>query len=147
MIAELFYTRFQLTNSQDWVSFREELDGYSGVVADASGGKAGGSSKKEPKEHFVPVPTDVTKANQPCSICQEKFDVEWHKETEQPVWKDALKVGNKYYHASCYADVKKNNAAAAALMERGTSSTPDPVLGKRTFQDFNQDHKAEVSRA
>ncbi|KAE9981874.1 hypothetical protein BLS_004252 [Venturia inaequalis] len=131
-------------DERDWVNFREELDGYLGVVADASGGK--GWSKKAPKEHFVPVPTDVTKANQPCSICQEKFDVEWHKETEQPVWKDALKVGNKYYHASCYADVKKNNAAAAALMERGASSTPDPVLGKRTFQDFNQDLKAEVSR-
>jgi pre-mRNA cleavage complex 2 protein Pcf11 len=121
------------------------LDGYTGVIADVSsaGGKAGGKAK-EPKEHWVPVPTDLKQANQPCSICQEKFDVEWHKEAEQPVWKDAIKVGNKYYHASCYAEVMKGNAAAAATaMERTASnsarSTPDPVLGKRSFHDFKHD--------
>jgi pre-mRNA cleavage complex 2 protein Pcf11 len=68
--------------------------------------------------------------------------VEWHKELEQPVWKDAIKVGDKYYHATCYAEVKKGNAAAAALAgPSGNSarSTPDRVLGKRTFENFKQD--------
>jgi len=136
-------------DERDWIGYREELDGYSGVMAEVSAnGKVGGSSKKAPKEQFVPVPTDVRQANQPCSICQEKFDVEWHQETEQPVWKDAMKVGNKYYHATCYAEVMKGNAAAAssAAMERTTSgsarSTPDRVLGKRTFQDFKHDTTA-----
>ena len=109
---------------------------------------AGGLSSKEPKEQFVPVPTDLTQAKQPCSICREKFEVEWHKELEQPVWKDAIKVGPKYYHATCYAEVMKGNAAAAAATPSGTPagnsarSTPEPVLGKRTFDHFKQDTQA-----
>jgi pre-mRNA cleavage complex 2 protein Pcf11 len=92
------------------------------------------------------VPTDLEQAKKPCSICQEKFEVEWHKELEQPVWKDAIKVGPKYYHATCYAEVSKGNAAAAAALagQSGNSarSTPDRVLGKRTFDHFKQDTQA-----
>jgi pre-mRNA cleavage complex 2 protein Pcf11 len=91
------------------------------------------------------VPTDLSQANKPCSICQEKFEVEWHKELEQPVWKDAIKVGQKYYHASCYAEVQKGNAAAASASayvgstRNSARSTPEAVLGKRTFDHFKHD--------
>jgi pre-mRNA cleavage complex 2 protein Pcf11 len=55
------------------------------------------------------------------------------------IWQDALKVGNRVYHASCYAEVTKEAPAAAAGRTgtpQGRTGTPDSVLGKR---------KAEVS--
>lgn len=108
-----------------------------------------GSAKKEPKEQFVFVPTDARLVNLPCSICQEKFEQGWDDETQQPIWKDAVKVSNKYYHASCYAEVTRGavaTTAAASIMERTASSsarsTPDHVLGKRRFDDFRLDATA-----
>lgn len=105
------------------------------------------TSKKEAKEQFVFVPTDARLVNLPCSICQEKFEQGWDEETQQPTWKDAVKVGNKYYHASCYAEVTRGAAAVpSAAMERTANSsarsTPDPVLGKRRFDDFRLDASA-----
>jgi pre-mRNA cleavage complex 2 protein Pcf11 len=102
------------------------------------------------KEQFVFVPTDARLVNLPCSICQEKFEQGWDEETQQPIWKDTVKVGNKFYHASCYAEVTRGAASATAVasaaMERTASSsarsTPDIVLGKRRFDDFRLDASA-----
>jgi pre-mRNA cleavage complex 2 protein Pcf11 len=53
------------------------------------------------------------------------------------IWQDALKVGNRVYHASCYAEVTKETPAAGRTgTPQGRTGTPDSVLGKR---------KAEVS--
>jgi pre-mRNA cleavage complex 2 protein Pcf11 len=106
----------------------------------------------EPEEQFVPAPTDVVMLNAPCSICMEQFKSVWHAKTQQPVWMDAIKVGDKYYHASCYSEVNRGTAGAAASIQNswqggggaisrngagigGDSSrnTPDPILGKRKF--------------
>ena len=40
------------------------------------------------------------------------------------LWRDAVKVGGRYYHASCYRDVMKGRSERVV--------TPDSVLGKRT---------------
>lgn len=132
---------------QDWTNYREELGGYSGIVTE--GVKAETKSlSKDPKEKFVFVPTDARLVNVPCSICQEKFEQGWDEATQQPTWKDAVKVGNKYYHASCYAEVTRGAAATApnVATERTANSsarsTPDPVLGKRRFDDFRLDAPA-----
>lgn len=47
------------------------------------------------------------------------------------IWQDALKVGNRVYHASCYAEVTKDGSAARAGTPSGRTGTPDSVLGKR----------------
>ena len=44
---------------------------------------------------------------------------------------DAVKIGNRVYHASCYAELKKDGGNTPLR-----TATPDSVLGKR---------KAEVS--
>jgi pre-mRNA cleavage complex 2 protein Pcf11 len=113
-------------------------------VTEGTATSKSGAVKKEPKEQFVFVPTDARHVNLPCSICQEKFEQGWDEATQQPTWKDAVKVGNKFYHASCYAEVTRGAAAvASAAMERTASSsarsTPDPVLGKRRFDDYRLD--------
>ena len=119
---------------QEWIKFRDEGD----VISDESNvGKDGqaslgeGSRKDDPKTKFIPVPSDNALASQPCPICQEKFDVSRNEELQDFVWMDAIKIGNRVYHASCYADLKNDGANTPAR-----TATPDSVLGKR---------KAEVS--
>ncbi|KAF2417682.1 hypothetical protein EJ08DRAFT_70532 [Tothia fuscella] len=142
-------------DEREWIDYREDVGGINGKSEEEINAmaKANGTSRVEPKEQFVPVPSDLAQANRPCSICQEKFEQEWNVELEQPVWKDAIKVGNKYYHATCYAEVTKGNAAARAAAVAATGlgggigsargsarSTPESsVLGKRTFDHFKLD--------
>ena len=63
----------------------------------------------------------------------------WHAKTSQPVWMDAVRIGDKYYHASCWNEVNAGmNVAPRGLAVRNGSmgrerSTPEPVLGKRKY--------------
>jgi pre-mRNA cleavage complex 2 protein Pcf11 len=62
----------------------------------------------------------------------EQFRSVWHAKTQQPVWMDTVRVGDKYYHASCYQEVK---GKGGKHLKNGDSArnTPEPVLGKRKF--------------
>jgi pre-mRNA cleavage complex 2 protein Pcf11 len=62
----------------------------------------------------------------PCPICQEKFEVSRNEELQDFVWMDAVKIGGRVYHATCYADLKKDGGNTPAR-----TATPDSVLGKR----------------
>lgn len=67
-------------------------------------------------------------------ICQDKFTTRY--DGEFWVWDDAVKVGNKYYHASCYADAMKGQALAQAVASNGSKrgsarNTPEPSGVKR----------------
>jgi pre-mRNA cleavage complex 2 protein Pcf11 len=117
--------------------------------ADTSASNSKGADSKKLEEQYVPAPTDVNILKQPCSICMEPFKTIWHEKTQQPVWMDAIKVGNKYYHASCYNDLTKASASGLnnspnAKRTGGTTrgygyggsarNTPDPILGKRKYE-------------
>lgn len=53
------------------------------------------------------------------------------------IWQDAVQVGNRVYHASCYSEVTKDGPTpASGGTPLGRTGTPDAILGKR---------KAEVS--
>ncbi|KAL2052761.1 hypothetical protein ABVK25_007001 [Lepraria finkii] len=80
----------------------------------------------DPKKKHIPAPADPTLANQPCPICQEKFATVWNDEEQEFVWMDAIKLGNRVYHASCHAEIKKDGGSTPLR-----TSTPDSVLGKR----------------
>lgn len=87
----------------------------------------------DPKNKHIPVPSDPALANQPCPICQEKFDMVWNDEVQDFVWMDAMKIGNRVYHASCHSEVKKEGGTTPLR-----TSTPDSVLGKRkAVGDYN----------
>ena len=45
---------------------------------------------------------------------------------------DAVRIGGRVYHASCYADFKRDGSATPMPRER--TATPDSVLGKRKAQ-------------
>jgi pre-mRNA cleavage complex 2 protein Pcf11 len=82
---------------------------------------------KASKMQYIAVPDDP-RVNTMCPICQEKFEMKWLDEAQEWVWMDAVKVGDRVYHASCHREATRDGG--------GARSTPEPVLGKR---------KAEVS--
>lgn len=94
---------------------------------------AGGSTTKIPKTQYIPVPDDPVLAASVCPICQDKFETRWLDDAQEFVWADAIKVGDRIYHASCHREAFKDGGGTPIY----TRSTPEPILGKR---------KAEVSR-
>lgn len=112
-------------DERDWIAFREEdnaaLESPSdGTAADGRANKGPGSAKKkEPKDRWVRVPDNKALAETPCPVCQEKFSLSWSVEANDFVWMDAMNVGGRIYHATCYEEV------------RGSTPEPGGVLGKR----------------
>jgi hypothetical protein len=85
----------------------------------------------------IPAPTGAL-ADQPCPICKEKFHSEWDEEKEDWVWKNAIKVGEKVYHASCFTETRgKLGIIGDRSKTASRSGTPQPseslgsILGKR----------------
>ena len=114
-------------DEREWIDYREDQDG---LPVEANLAKPGRDSKRDPKSRWVPAPADDSGANDHCPICTEAFEKAWDKEADRPVWTDCVKVGNRYFHASCYEDFSK----ASALARTGSASgrnTPEPLLGKR----------------
>jgi hypothetical protein len=129
-----------LTNlKQDWIKSRELGDDQVITDTEATSENTAGNdseSKKGPAKQWIRAPNDATLRNTPCPICQEKFESTWSEDVQDWIWQDAVKVGNRVYHASCYAEVTKDGPPRGRETPSGRTGTPDSVLGKR---------KAEVS--
>lgn len=127
-------------NKQDWIKSREVGDEQGAVEPEsATNGAAGadGAFKQEPPKQWIRAPNDATLRNTPCPICQEKFESTWSEEVQDWIWQDAVQVGSRVYHASCYAEVTKDDPGPVrGGTPQARTGTPDSVLGKR---------KAEVS--
>jgi len=136
-LCKIYILKIFLTSGQDWIKSREVGDDEDPAEAEATtaggAGTEADSTKKGPPKQWIRAPNDATLRNTPCPICQEKFESTWSEEVQDWIWEDAVKVGNRVYHASCYAEVTKDGTTPAA--GRGTPSartgTPDSVLGKR----------------
>lgn len=103
---------------QDWIKSRETDEEH---LASATDKDAPVSQAGPKKLQYLAVPDDPELANSLCPICQEKFEMKWLD--EEFVWMDAVKLGDRIYHASCHAEARKS-------YQHGTG-TPEPVLGKR----------------
>lgn len=90
------------------------------------------AAARDPKLQYIPVPDPSSGINNVCPICQERFENKWLDAAQEWVWLDAVVVGGRAYHATCYAEAARDREASP-YVPRGT---PEPVLGKR---------KAEVS--
>ena len=126
-------SRSWYVDEREWISSREYEDGV-GPPEAADGASTTGAAKQV--EHFIPVPNDAVLRNAPCPICQEKFESTWSEDVQEFIWRDAMKVGNRVYHASCYREATKDKESTPMGGGLGRTATPDSVLGKR---------KAEVS--
>jgi pre-mRNA cleavage complex 2 protein Pcf11 len=120
-----------------WIGSRESSDE---IVEDLVSSVNTSPTKKE--QDFVRAPSDPILRAMPCPIDQEPFRSEWSEEVQDFIWKDAIHVGGRYYHASCYREVTKDrdkDAGNSTPLGAGLrTSTPDSVLGKRKAeQDVN----------
>ncbi|KAL6707127.1 mRNA 3' end processing factor [Coniothyrium glycines] len=109
---------------KEWIEYREVDETAPPSANGASSSTGIAKAKKQAKDRYVSVPQDVTLQQAPCPICQEKFETVWNVEANDFVWMDALNVGGKIYHASCYEEYSKG-------MGMEMPRTPDSVLGKR----------------
>lgn len=92
--------------------------------------------QQKPKLQYIPVPDDSSRVNSICPICQERFEMKWLDEAQEWVWMDAVKIGDRVYHASCHREV-------AGDRREGTPS--DGVLGKRKAEDdFQSGRKFKI---
>ncbi|RFU32663.1 hypothetical protein B7463_g3656, partial [Scytalidium lignicola] len=116
----------------DWIKSREVEEDQNSTSANgnASASNANSSASDKPKLQYIAVPNDPALANSVCPICQEKFDTNWLADAQEWVWMDAKKVGDRIYHASCYAEVSKGGGSSQVK-----AATPEPVLGKRKAED------------
>ncbi|KEF51286.1 uncharacterized protein A1O9_12636 [Exophiala aquamarina CBS 119918] len=121
-------------DERDWIASKEYEDDTG--PADANGAPVNGApATAKKKVDFVRAPTDPMLRSLPCPIDQEPFKSEWSEEVQDFIWKDAIHVGGRYYHASCYAEItrgrEKDGASTPAAGGIGRTATPDSVLGKR----------------
>ncbi|KAI5291014.1 hypothetical protein KEM52_000284 [Ascosphaera acerosa] len=125
----------------DWIK-ADNFDDDSGVAdgADACGVAPDAettSQKTQQQRPFVRAPNDPSLQNAPCPICQEKFASTWSEETQDWIWQDAVQVGNRIYHVTCYKEVSGDGTGGTGkeggtvLSSRPKSERPDSALKKR----------------
>ncbi|RMZ77885.1 hypothetical protein DV738_g4200, partial [Chaetothyriales sp. CBS 135597] len=129
-------------DEREWIASREQGDDMPEQANGVS------SVQKKKANDFVRVPGDPALRNASCPIDQEPFQSEWSEELQDFIWKDAMKVGNKYYHASCFKEVTKSrDKDAASLISEASglrTGTPDSVLGKRKAEQEANGAKSRV---
>jgi pre-mRNA cleavage complex 2 protein Pcf11 len=132
-ISQKRYLRsYNFTDIQEWIKYREE---DASIIPTTQTSQVKESTPQP--DATIPAPTGVL-ADQPCPICKEKFHSEWDEEKEDWVWKNAIQVGGKIYHASCYAESRgKVGVQGVGSSSASRSGTPQPseslgsILGKR----------------
>ncbi|KIV87112.1 hypothetical protein PV11_02680 [Exophiala sideris] len=134
-------------DEREWIASKEYEDDVGPV--DATGAPVNGAAaaaKKKPQD-FVRVPADPVLRSMPCPIDQEPFKSEWSEEVQDFIWKDAVQVGGRYYHASCYAEVTKGrekDGVSTPVPGIGRIATPDSVLGKRKAEEETNAAKSRI---
>jgi pre-mRNA cleavage complex 2 protein Pcf11 len=132
-------------DEREWIASKEYEDD-AGDDAGSQGDGAKAAEKKAPS--YIKVPTDPSLRSLPCPIDQEPFKNEWSEDVQDWVWHDAVQVGNRIYHRSCYEEVTKgrsqNGVNTPINSARNTTPTPDSVLGKRKAIDEGEDSKSRI---
>lgn len=123
-------------DEREWISSKEYADdaGPEETSGDGSGLLSASSAGKGKMLDFVRAPNDPHLKSLPCPIDLEPFVSFWSDELQEFIWTDAIQVGDRIYHASCYRQAMADRAKAATPVGTGSYGrigTPDSVLGKR----------------
>lgn len=136
-------------DEREWIASKEFEDD-AGMVEEQSNTNGTSPSAKKKQQDYVRAPSDPVLRNAPCPIDQEPFKSEWSEEVQDFIWRDAIKVGNRFYHASCYREATRDrdkDAGGATPMGAGVGriATPDSILGKRKAErEVEENSKSRV---
>ncbi|KAL8869874.1 MAG: hypothetical protein Q9174_003942, partial [Haloplaca sp. 1 TL-2023] len=111
--ARRIQSRSWYLDELEWIKLREGLDEDPAAMnggEDAKARAAAEAAKNDPKNKYIPVPDDITLRSAPCPICQDKFEQSFDNEKQDWLWRDAIQIGPRVYHASCYSEMKKDGA-------------------------------------
>ncbi|KAF8592392.1 hypothetical protein K439DRAFT_1503404 [Ramaria rubella] len=131
------HSRSWFVGADDWVDDvavdakgKRRTDGSSAKVAAAA---AAAEEEAKLRESYVVVPAGDEAKSIQCPICKETLKSEFLEDDEDWVWKNAIRVQGRIYHATCHAETSTANSLAsrlrheAAVAERSRSGTPDVV--------------------
>lgn len=123
-------------DEREWIASKEFNDDEGLEDGNGPTGTVSSTEVVKKQEDFVRAPSDPAVRKLPCPIDQEPFKSEWSAEIQDFIWRDAVKVGERYYHASCFREMTKGKdltGRASPLGRQGhrRTATPDSVLGKR----------------
>ena len=129
-------SRSWYVDEREWIASKEYVDGTGPEESNNKGDDllSPSSAGKSKMPEFVRAPNDPHLKNLPCPIDQEPFVSFWSDELQEFIWTDAIQVGDRIYHASCYRQAMADRAKAATPVGAGgigRVGTPDSVLGKR----------------
>ncbi|KAI0153272.1 hypothetical protein GGR57DRAFT_513087 [Xylariaceae sp. FL1272] len=119
--------RSWLVDEMDWINTRETIDEDHVVQNNDASAASGSAAAKVPKIQYIPVPDDPVLAASVCPICQDRFETRWLDDAQEFVWTDAIKVGDRIFHASCHREAFRDGGGTPMH----SRNTPEPVLGKR----------------
>ena len=132
-------------DEREWIASREYEDDAGPADAGVNTAMAAAAKKKAPD--FVRAPADPVLRSLPCPIDQEPFKSEWSEEVQDFIWKDAVQVGARVYHLSCYTEVTKGrdkDGGGTPIGGVGRTATPDSVLGKRKAEEEPSSLKSRI---
>lgn len=111
--------------TQDWLQSREIVDSDNVARSEERAAARAHKAAEAAKPKYIRVPDARSGINTMCPICQERFENKWLDTDQEWVWFDAMLVGNRAYHATCYEEAKRDREGSTPR------KTPEPVLGKR----------------
>ena len=114
-------SRSWYVDEREWISSKEYVDDTGSE--ESSGGGFGllspSSTGKAKMPDFVRAPNDPHLKSLPCPIDLEPFVSFWSDELQEFIWTDAIQVGDRIYHASCYRQAMADRAKAATPVGAG----------------------------
>jgi pre-mRNA cleavage complex 2 protein Pcf11 len=130
------HSRSWFLGAEDWIrdSPYSSGDKDAGLSSRSSNVKAVATAESakrdtELRARFVVVPPGDEAKHVTCPICKEVFKSEFNDDDEEWIWKNALKIDDKIYHATCHAEALVGSGSLTARLRQGfagsRSGTPD----------------------
>lgn len=119
-----------LPRAESWIT--DVVATSSTAPGEATGSSSGLGTKVTPAvkaerraallKKWIPVPSDPAEAATPCPICKEAFQSEFAEDEEEWVWRNAVKVDNQIFHATCRADAMSSAVANRLLVSEASKA-------------------------
>ncbi|KAG8880765.1 hypothetical protein FRB97_000558 [Tulasnella sp. 331] len=139
------YTRSWFVGKEDWVHdvTRDTMAGSSdsstndkgkGRAISPTGGVKVNTEERDAKlrASYVVVPPGDEAKSIKCPICKESLKTEFLEDDEDWVWRNAVSIKGKIYHATCHADAITSNLARVKTEVTGRSRSATPETAARS---------------